>query len=130
MSQLATLPPLLAAEMTARSRLFEEDMLRLADVARLLPRRSDGRQVSRVTLWRWATKGVRVPGMPPGQRARLATMKLGLTTYTSRQALERFAAVLEGRPLAEQGREIIRTARRRRRDVEQAKARMRELGLM
>ncbi len=110
-------------------RLVSEQIIRLNDVADWLPRRAPGRKVSQVTLWRWATKGVR--GVD-GRRVRLETIKLGGRRYTSVEAVERFAAALDGR--AWRRRRAKHTAGRRRseaaaaRDLRQAEEVLAEAG--
>ena len=69
--------------------LSREDLLVLADAAALLPRRR-GKKVHIATLYRWAKAGVR--------GVRLEVLAVGGVTYTSRQALQRFAERLTCRP--------------------------------
>jgi hypothetical protein len=82
------------------SSLLREQLIPLNDAANLLRRRVGGR-LSKPTLWRWATQGIHSAYLPPGQRARLETRKLGQTRYTSIEALERFAAQLGGGVITE-----------------------------
>lgn len=80
--------------------MIDERLIPLNDAAAMLPR-PGGRAVSKISLWRWATKGIGSPRLPAGCKARLDTIKLGATRYTSVEALTRFAALLDGRPAAE-----------------------------
>ncbi len=59
-------------------------MVRLSQVADMLPRRPDGKKVSLVTLYRWIAKGCR--------GAKLQAWNLGGATYTTRGAVEQFIA--------------------------------------
>jgi len=54
----------------------------LAEAARRLPCLRNGRPVHPSTLWRWASRGLR--------GVRLATIRIGGTTCTSLEALQRF----------------------------------------
>lgn len=76
------------------ARIVGQDVIPLNEVARMFAK-AGGKRISKVSLWRWATHGLkrrRGPG-----RCRLETMKLGGVRYTSRAAIERFAAELDGR---------------------------------
>lgn len=75
--------------------LLSEHLLPLNDVASLVPTLA-GKKVSKVTLWRWGTKGLGNPRDRQGPRIKLATAKLGLVRYTSYEALLRFSAELDG----------------------------------
>ena len=67
-----------------------ENLIRIADVPRHLPPRPDGRRTHISTVYRWITRGV-------GRRHTvLESVTLGGTTYTSQQALHRFADRLTG----------------------------------
>jgi hypothetical protein len=63
----------------------DEELISLADAARLLPRIA-GKKVNLSTIWRWARVGLR------GQY--LAYMKIGRRIVTSQQALWRFFAAV------------------------------------
>ena len=61
--------------------LLDQDYIPLSEVPSLLPMRR-GKKVAYLTVWRWATKGVR------GRE--LDSVKVGRTRYTSREALTKF----------------------------------------
>ena len=67
-----------------------EEVIPLGAAAKRLPRLRAGRPVAPSTLWRWATAGL--------NGIRLETCKVGGTTCTSREALGRFFAALNGQP--------------------------------
>ena len=64
-----------------------EELVPLPKVPKLLPRRPNGKRLHISTVYRWAQRGVR-------DGIRLETLRIGGTTYTSRQALQRFAEAL------------------------------------
>lgn len=61
-----------------------EQLVSLRDVPKLLPTRSSGKRVHISAVYRWVQRGVR------GNR--LEVIRVGGTTYTSREALQRFAS--------------------------------------
>ena len=61
---------------------LSEELVSFREAARLLPRTRNGRSVHVTTLHRWSSHGLR------GQR--LETLKVGGSTVTSREALQRF----------------------------------------
>jgi hypothetical protein len=65
-----------------------------SQAARLIPPGRGGRPTSPATLWRWARAGCRGAD---GQRVRLEVTRVGCRWLTSRPALERFLARLNGR---------------------------------
>lgn len=60
-----------------------ETTIPLSEVPKHIPARN-GRRVHRATVWRWAADGVR--------GVTLETVKIGGATYTSTEAIARFAA--------------------------------------
>ena len=64
--------------------LASEQLVPLQQVPRLLPPRVTGKRVHLSAVYRWAQRGVR--------GVRLEVVRVGGTTYTSREALQRFAA--------------------------------------
>jgi hypothetical protein len=74
----------MTADQTIVSRIMSEQQFPINQI----PGRS-GRNVNCVTAWRWVTKGLLTPD---GRRVRLEAVKIGATWFTSREALERFAA--------------------------------------
>lgn len=65
--------------------LIDEDLIPLREVPRLLPLRN-GRRVSIDAVYRWARKGL--------AQGRLESLRIGGETYTSREAIARFATRL------------------------------------
>lgn len=63
--------------------LASESLITLSDAARLRPASRGGRPTHASTIYRWATRGIR--------GVRLEVIRLGGVTYTSREALQRFA---------------------------------------
>ena len=63
------------------------DGLSLAEAARVVPSFRPGRPTHAATIWRWATKGVR---LQDGSLVRLETCRIGGRQMTSRAALGRF----------------------------------------
>ena len=62
--------------------VFDETIITLAQAAAILPRRRAGKKTAVQTLYRWAAKGHR--------GVQLEVVKVGATTCTSKQALQRF----------------------------------------
>lgn len=67
--------------------LLTERLIGLAEAARLFPAYRQGRPVSPVTPWRWATKGVR---RSDGATVRLEAVRVGGRWLTTVEAVERF----------------------------------------
>jgi hypothetical protein len=111
--------------------LLGERLIPLNDAARLFPR-PGGRQISKISLWRWARKGVHSPNLPPGVKVRLETIKAGLTRYTSYEAINRFAAALDERDvgLPPTAAAVLRPRRRKELDAQSAAARLKAAGFM
>jgi len=65
--------------------LKNEVLLTIAEAAKLLPGAGKRAHVHASTVWRWALKGVR--------GFMLETIRLGGKTYTSLEAMQRFAKV-------------------------------------
>lgn len=63
--------------------ISSEQLLTLAEAARVLPRLRGDRKVHVATLYRWISRGV--------GGVRLEAVKIGRTQVTSREALQRFA---------------------------------------
>lgn len=62
----------------------QETLIPLAEVPRRLPPRPSGRMIHISAVYRWVQRGVR--------GVRLEAIRVGGTTYTSIEALQRFAA--------------------------------------
>jgi hypothetical protein len=88
-----------------------EHLLSMTDATKLLPGRPNV-----ATLWRWRTAGCR------GHR--LETILFGGRRYTSREAIARFLAQINGEPITSG-----ETPRQRERAVERAERRAAELGV-
>lgn len=65
-----------------------ENLVPLRDVPRLLPPRPNGKRLHISAVYRWTLRGVK--------STRLETVKIGGTTYTSREAIQRFSERLTG----------------------------------
>jgi hypothetical protein len=61
-----------------------EQLVSLREVPKLLPARGNGRRIHVSAIYRWVQRGVR--------GTRLEVIRVGGTTYTSREALQRFAS--------------------------------------
>jgi len=66
-----------------------EDLIPLRDAPRHLPSRANGKRLHVSAVYRWAKHGVK--------GIRLETVSIGGTTYTSAEALQRFADQLTAR---------------------------------
>jgi hypothetical protein len=64
--------------------LASEQLVSLHDVPKLLPPRPNGKRVHISAVYRWVQRGIR--------GTRLEVIRVGGTTYTSREALQRFAS--------------------------------------
>lgn len=87
-----------------------EQLLSMTAAAKLLPGRPNV-----ATLWRWRTSGCR------GHR--LETILFGGRRYTSREAIARFLAAINGEPIRSE------TPRQRERAIAQAEKRAEQLGV-
>lgn len=99
-----------------------------SQAARLIPPGRGGRPTSPSTLWRWARTGCRGAD---GQTVRLEVARMGCRWLTSRPALERFLARLNGqqpRPLAPPAQLSKRSARRQA-EIARAQAEATRLGV-
>ena len=70
--------------------LNQEQLVRISDVPKHLPPRPTGKRVHISAVYRWLLRGIR--------GVRLESLKIGGTTYTSKEALQRFADRLTGPP--------------------------------
>jgi hypothetical protein len=109
--------------------VYAEDMLTLAQVPDLLPRRARGRKLHLSTVYRWATSGCR--GVV------LETIQVGATRCTNREALQRFFEALTASRGAKgpsgtsdaARRPVLRSAARRQRDSERAARQLEAMGV-
>jgi len=67
------------------------DGFSLAEAARVVPAFRAGKPTHPATVWRWAAKGIRLPG---GQLVKLEMCRIGGRQLTSRAALARFMGAL------------------------------------
>ena len=63
--------------------LTQEELVAIRDVPKHLPPRPTGKRVHISAVYRWLLRGIR--------GVRLESLKIGGTTYTSKEALQRFA---------------------------------------
>jgi hypothetical protein len=63
--------------------VLSEELIPLTKIPDLIPSTTPGRRLAFATIWRWTTYGVR------GRR--LETVRIGGSSYTSREAIARFA---------------------------------------
>jgi hypothetical protein len=75
--------------------MLNETLLTLAQAAKRFPSESRIGHLDPATLWRWATRGVR---LSDGRRLKLETIKLAGRFLTSEQALQRFVAAQNDAP--------------------------------
>jgi hypothetical protein len=66
--------------------LASESLITFAQAAKLRPPSRGGRPTHVSTICRWATRGIR--------GVKLEVIRLGCVTYTSREAMQRFAEAL------------------------------------
>ena len=101
--------------------ITQESLVPLREVPRHLPPRPNGKRVHISACYRWVSRGVR--------GVRLEAIRIGGSTFTSLEALQRFADHL-GAPGAVRTTPEPATTRTRQRQVDQASKRLREaLGL-
>ena len=90
--------------------LTSEQLIPIRDVPKLLPKRPNGRRIHISAVYRWMQRGVR--------GVRLEWIKIGGTTYTSHEALQRFSERLsEAQAQPGTRRSLTRT---RRKQIDQA----------
>lgn len=100
--------------------IADEKLIPLRDAPNHLPPRPNGRRLHISAFYRWITRGVR--------GILLESIRIGGTTYTSLEALQRFGLHLSPVPAANQPQ--LQTPHARRREAENASRRLAvELGL-
>lgn len=87
-----------------------EILVPLRDVPRCLPPRPNGKRLHVSAVYRWTLRGVK--------GVRLETIRVGGTTYTSREAIQRFSELLSGAAL--DPKIVNPVSRARQRQLEQA----------
>ena len=95
----------------------QETLIPLREAPRRLPPRPNGKRVHISACYRWITRGVR--------GVRLEAIRIGGSTYTSLEALQRFADHL-GAPGAVRTTPERTATRTRQRQIDQASKRLRE----
>jgi hypothetical protein len=105
--------------------VFSENLLSLAQVAKLLPPGRQGRPVNFSTIYRWIFTGIK---SPTGERVKLGSIRLGGRYLVSRESLQRFIDALSARPGAD-ATEPIRTPSARKKASEVAKKKLEKLGI-
>lgn len=96
------------------------ELVRLAQVPAMLPRRPDGKKTSLVTIYRWINKGCR--------GAKLQAWNLGGATFTTHEAVARFiAATTEARGLCVE-HPSTRSPAKRNRDHAKAEQNLKQSG--
>lgn len=100
--------------------LTNESLLPICEVPRRLPLRANGKRVHISAVYRWIRRGVR--------GVHLESIKIGGSTYTSIEALQRFGDQLANGPV-EAAVTDVAPSRTRQREIERAaKALQEELG--
>ncbi len=103
--------------------VFNENVLSLPQAAKRLPRVRNGKPPHVSTLYRWITAGKKCPD---GLVARLECVKIGGTTCTSIEALQRYFDRITGE------REVVLprrfTSRERLRQIRKAEEELDKLG--
>lgn len=104
--------------------VFTEKVVTLKQAIRLLPKTSRGNDLHVGTLYRWILGGLR---SADGMVVRLETIKVGGTTCTSQEALQRFFERLSGNLSVVTPPTV--TSRQRLRQIEQAEEELRRSGI-
>lgn len=97
--------------------LTEETLIPLRDVPAHLPPRPGGKRIHVSAVYRWTQRGV--------QGIRLETIRVGGTTYTSVEALQRFADALT--PETDDAVDLRETPRARLRQIGKASEQLRSV---
>jgi hypothetical protein len=97
-----------------------------AAAARQLPsHRGERSCLDPSTIWRWMTKGVRVPD---GRQVRLEAARIGGRVLTTKPALRRFAEAQSGQPAADP-EQTPRTPSQRQRAADLASQQLETMGV-
>lgn len=92
----------------------QEELIAVRDVPRALPKRPNGRRLHVSAVYRWISRGVR--GVV------LESARIGGSTYTSREAMARFAERLNG--AATQPQQTLKPPHSRQMEIERAAKRL------
>lgn len=95
--------------------VYNERLVAIRDVPKLLPKRPSGRPVHVSAVYRWVSRGV--------QGAKLEAVRIGGTLYTSVEAIQRFAVVKDS-PANNQFQHSSRISPRRQEEIENATRRV------
>ncbi len=95
-----------------------ERLIPLREVPKVLPCRETGRRIHISAIYRWAQRGI--------HGVRLDVVRIGGTTYTSSEAIQRFGEQLSSRTGFNAVADLP-TPRARQREIEQASRRVGEL---
>ena len=96
--------------------LCSETLIPIREAPRHLPKRPTGKRIHISACYRWISRGV--------QGVRLEAIKIGGSTYTSTEALQRFAGRLSARMSSDQPLEDLPA---RRREIDLATKQLRSL---
>ena len=97
--------------------ITQETLIPLREAPRRLPARPTGKRVHVSACYRWISRGVR--------GVRLEAIRIGSSTYTSVEALQRFADHL-GAPGPPRTTPVASPPRTRQKQIDQASSRLRE----
>ncbi len=101
--------------------IADEKLIPLREAPKHLPSRANGKRLHISVFYRWITRGIR--------GVLLESIRVGGTTYTSLEALQRFAGHLSPQPALNVA--PVRTPYARRREAESASRRLAaKLGLL
>ena len=89
--------------------LSSETLIPIREAPRHLPKRPNGKRIHISACYRWISRGVR--------GVRLDSIKIGGSTYTSIEALQRFANRLSGRSNASRPRVEVSPSRQQEIDL-------------
>ena len=67
--------------------VFEETVISLKEARKLLPKSPRSKSISIPTFYRWIQKGIKAKD---GTQVKLEIVKIGGSTFTSQQAIQRF----------------------------------------
>ena len=104
--------------------MFSEKIVSLKEATRLLPKSPRNKKLNVSTIYRWALGGLR---SKDGIVVRLESVKIGGTTCTSQEALQRFFDRLSGDTTVVTPPTLSR--RQRLRQIEQAEESLRRAGI-
>ena len=105
--------------------VFSENVLSFREAAKLLPKKPGTKGMNISTLHRWALRGLR---SKDGEQVRLETVKVGGTTCTSKEALQRFFDRLSADEIIVPPPVV--TSRSRQRECEKAEEYLRKEGVL